>query len=300
MRERLEYYLAAIVLRSLTRLPRRVARVATQAIAVLGYWLAGRLRRVAYFNLQLALPNLPLDDRHRIVKGVFKNLGRLLAEFSQLPKLTPENISEVVIYDGFENYSEAKQRGKGVVFMTAHFGAWELSSYAHCVYGHPMMFLVRALDNPFVNELVMSYRQRAGNVGVDKRNSMREILKSLRKNEAVGILIDQNTMPEEGVFVNFFGVPACTTAGVATLALRTGAAVLPAVLIWDGRLKKHRLRFEPAVAIQDTGDFQNDVVTNTAKFNQALEEKIRIYPDQWLWVHRRWKTRPVGEPAIYP
>lgn len=280
-------------------MPRRVALVVTQIIALLGYILAGRLRQVAYFNLRYVLPGLSKKEHRKIVKGVFKNLGRLLAEFSQFPKLTPQNIPEVVIYDGFENYAQAKERGKGVLILAAHFGAWELASFAHSVYGYPLKFLVRPLDNPRVDELIMSYRQMAGNVGIDKRNSMREILRSLRNNESVGILIDQNASREEGVFADFFGMPASTTTGVAVLAMRTGAAVVPGLLIWDERLKKHRLRFESPIELEDTGDFQADMARNTAKFNRVLEEKIRAYPDQWLWVHRRWKTRPPDEPALY-
>jgi len=280
-------------------MPRPIAKGVTYGIGLAGYCVARRLRRVAYYNLHLALPDLPRAEQRRIVLGVFKNLARLLAEFSQFPKLTSENIRQVVIYDGFENFMEARSRGRGVLILTAHFGAWELASFAHSVYGYPLKFLVRALDNPRVDELIMRYRQLAGNQGVDKRNSMREILRALRNNESVGILIDQNASREEGVFANFFGVPASTTAGLATLAMRTGAAVVPGLLVWDERLRKHRLRFEPVIPLDDTGNFQVDVVTNTAKFNRILEEKIRMYPDQWLWVHRRWKTRPPGEPALY-
>lgn len=288
-----------LLLKPLSGVPRPVAKAIAQMMGWWGYMLAARLRRVAYFNLQLALPDLSKSQRQKIVRGVFKNFARLLAEFSQFPKLTAQNVAGVVILDGFENYEEAKKRGKGVLLMTAHFGAWELASFAHSVYGHPMKFLVRPLDNERVDALIMRYRQLTGNIGIDKRNSIREILRSLRNNEVIGILIDQNATREEGVFVNFFGIPASTTAGLTTLAMRTGAAVVPAFIIWDDRLMKHRLRFEPTVEMVDTGNFQADVVSNTTQFNQVLEEKIRSYPDQWLWVHRRWKTRPPGEPGIY-
>ncbi|MBZ5535809.1 MAG: lysophospholipid acyltransferase family protein [Acidobacteriia bacterium] len=299
MRERLEFLLAATLLKALTWMPRPVAKLVTQLIGFLGYCFAGRLRQIASYNLSLALPHLSGSEHRRIVKGVFRNLARLLAEFSQFPKFTLKGIDRIVVYDGFENYAEAKKRGKGILIMSAHFGAWELASFAHSVYGYPLKFLVRPLDNPRVDALIMRYRQLAGNVGIDKRNSMREVLRALRQNEAVGILIDQNASREEGVFANFFGIPASTTAGLATLAMRTGAAVVPGLLIWDEQIKKHRLRFEPPVVLVDTGNFQADVIGNTARFNRILEEKIRMHPDQWLWVHRRWKTRPEGEPALY-
>ncbi len=300
MRERFEYWVASALLRLLTWMPRGMAAVVCRAIGRGGYIAAGRLRCVAYQNLSMALPQTTMKERRRIVRRVFLNLARLLTEFSQFPKLNPQNISRTVIYDGFENYTQAKALGKGVLILTAHFGAWELSSFAHSVYGHPMRFLVRPLDNSRVDALIMAYRGLRGNRGIGKHNSLREIIRSLRDNESVGILIDQNTTREEGVFVDFFGIPACTTAGVATLALRTGAVVLPGFLIWDERLKKHRLRFEPMMEIENTGDFQHDVVRNTEKFNRCLEEKIRQHPDQWLWIHRRWKTRPEGAPPLYP
>ena len=299
MRKRFEYYVAACLLGLLTRLPRGIAKRMTQLMGLIGYVLASRLRRVAYFNLKLAIPQMPKSQQKKVVRGVFQNLSRLLVEFSQFPKLNAQNIQERVIYDGFENYAQAKHRGKGVLILTAHFGSWELSSFAHAIYGHPMKFLVRPLDNAQVDALIMRYRTLSGNIGIAKRNSTRQVIRSLRKNEVIGVLIDQNASREEGVFVDFFGVPASTTAGVATLAMRTGAAVVPGFLIWDERLRKHRLRFEPALELDVSGDFQADVVRNTAKFNRVLEQTIRMYPEQWLWVHRRWKTRPKGEPPLY-
>ncbi len=238
-------------------------------------------------------------QRFQIVRGVFSNLGRLLAEFCQLPKLTADNISQVVIYDGFENFAEAERRGRGVLFLTAHFGAWELCPSAHALYGHPLKFVVRPIDNPYIDRLINRYRMLSGNQIIEKKSSLKEILTTLKNGGAIGILIDQNTTRDAGVFVPFFGIPACTTTSLATIASRTGATILPGVLIWDKALRKHRLRFEPPVELLESGDRQRDVIENTARCNRVLEELVRRHPDQWLWVHRRWKTRPEGEEELY-
>jgi len=245
------------------------------------------------------MPALSQSERESILRACFDNLGRLLVEFSHFPELTPANISKYVIYDGYENFAEGVRRGKGVLFLTGHFGAWELSSFAHSIYGHPMKFVVREIDNPRVEKLISSYRTRGGNAPVSRRNASRDILKALRNNETVGILMDQNTVREEGVFADFFGIPAATTPAVATFALRTGAAVIPGFLIWDESLQKHRLRFDPPLELIHTGDRATDIIQNTKMFNQVLENYVRQNPDQWLWIHRRWKTRPEGSPSLY-
>jgi KDO2-lipid IV(A) lauroyltransferase len=247
----------------------------------------------------MALPELGENEKHFIIKGFFMNLGRLLGEFSQLPKLNRHNISSVVVYDGFENYASSVHRGKGTLFLTAHFGAWELCPFAHAVYGHPLKFVVRPIDNPLIDRLISDYRTFSGNEVISKKNSLRDILEALRKNQGVGILIDQNTTLDEGIFVNYFNIPACTTPSLAAIALRTDATVVPGVLIWDEKLRKHRLHFEPPVDLVRTGRTQLDIAANTLRFNQILEGLVRQHPDQWLWGHRRWKTRPPQEKDLY-
>ncbi len=270
-----------------------------QVIAWVAFHCSGRLRGVAAWNLKLAWPDLEEASRRRIVRGVFSNLGRLLAEFCQMPKLRPDTISPVVIYDGFENFAAAMQQGRGTLFLTAHFGAWELCPYAHALYGHPLKFVVRPVDNPLIDGLVNHYRTLSGNKIIEKTNALKEILTTLKHGGAVGILVDQNTTRDAGVFVPFFGIPACTTTSLITIALRTDAAVVPGVLIWDHRLRKHRLRFEPPLELTRSGNPQQDIVDNTALCSRLLEGLVRKYPDQWLWVHRRWKTRPEGEKELY-
>ena len=299
VKARIQYSSARLLLGIFGAMPRAMAYRAGDVVAALGYRLARRQRSVGLYNLRMALPELPEVERNRIVREVFRNLGRLLVEFSHFPKLTPENISRVVEYEGLEHYLEALRRGKGVLFLTAHVGAWELSSFAHSVYGYPMKFLTRPMDNSLIEELITRFRTSAGNETISRTDAARDVLKALRSNEAVGILMDQNTTRSEGVFVDFFGIAAATTPGLATFALRTGAAVVPGFLRWDPDRRHHVLHFQPPVELKETGDRAEDILENTLLFNQILEKFVRGFPDQWLWIHRRWKTRPEGEPSLY-
>jgi KDO2-lipid IV(A) lauroyltransferase len=299
IRNLLEFVPAWLLLKALMLMPRGAAISAGRLVALAAYYLHGRLRRVGYRNLALAMPELGEAERRVIVRGVFTNLGRLLGEFTQFPKIRRENISELVEYDGFENYSRASDRGRGVLMLTGHIGAWELCAFAQGVYGHPLSFLVRPLDNPLLDRMVRQYRELSGNRTIDKNRAVKSVLEILRGGRDVGLLIDANTMPDQGVFCDFFGMPACSTTGLAVFALRAEAPVVPGFLIWDERLKKHRLCFEPEIQLIRTGDFKEEVMLNTARFTKVIEEYARRYPDQWLWVHKRWHTRPPGEPDLY-
>lgn len=299
VRTYLEYGIAWLILKSVGLLPRPPALWAGRMVGEVAYRILPHLRRHAEINLRLAFPDLSETERHRIERGAFRNLGRLLGEISQFPRLNRDNISSIVTYEGLDNYLEAKARGRGVILLTGHIGAWELSVYAHSIYGYPMSFLARRVDNLMVERLAADYRARYGNRSIDKKNSVREVLKTLKSGGVVGILADLNSSREEGVFCDFFGVQACTTAGVATLALRTGAVVLPGYLVWDEKARIHRLHFERPIETINTGNQKEDVQANTASYAKALETIIRRYPDQWLWIHRRWRTRPAGEPEIY-
>jgi KDO2-lipid IV(A) lauroyltransferase len=294
-----EFILAYALLKVFGFMPRGIAGPAARVFAWLGFYLAQRQRRAGMRNLALAFPEMPAKERHEILRGCFDNLGRLLVEFSHFPQLKKRNIREYVVVDGFDNYEEAIKRGRGVIYLTGHLGAWELGSFSQSLLGYPLKFVVRPIANARVEELISNYRTLGGNAPIPRRHAARDILYALRSNEAVGILFDQNTTRAEGVFAEFFGIPAATTPAIATFALRTGAAVVPAFLIWDHGIKKHRLTFDPPVDLIETGDRAGDIVENTRKFNQILEGYVRRYPDQWLWIHRRWKTRPEGEPSLY-
>jgi len=299
MSEWLEYAAVWVILKTLGALPRSVARGVAASVARAMYALLPKLRRTAEFNLQLAFPDWNDAQREAVIRGMVRNLGWMAAEFARLPRYSKENIGEVVILEGHENFLEGQRRGKGVLYLTGHIGAWELSSFAHALYGFPLHYMARPLDNARVDDLVNRYRCFSGNRPIFKNESARALLKILREPGTVGILADQNTMPEEGVFVDFFGKTACTTTGIARVALHTDAAVVPGYAYWDAGIRKYRLRFEPAVELVRTGDTERDVFVNTQKFTKVIESIIRKHPEQWVWVHARWKTRPKGEAPLY-
>src|SRR5271166_1641124 len=299
MRYRLEYVPVVLLVRLIGALPRPLARGVGILIAGLVYHLHPRLRRVGMRNLQLAFPKESQKERRKILRAVYVSLGRLLGEVCLFPSYTPENASQVAVYQGFENFEAAEKRGKGVLFLTGHFGGWEIGSFFHSLQGHPMRIVVRPLDNPYVDALVTAYRTLHGNSLIGKQGFARGLLAAMQDNETVGILMDTNMTPPQGVFVDFFGIPACTAVGIARVALHTDAAVVPAFTIWDPVLRKYRVEFSPAVELVRTGDDEADAVANTALFNRIFENYVRKYPDQWLWVHRRWKTRPPGQALIY-
>jgi KDO2-lipid IV(A) lauroyltransferase len=299
MRRKLEYAAAWPFIKILGILPRLLARVFAIAISRLVYLFHVRLRQVGMRNLEMAFPEKSEKERKRILRAEFTSLGRQLAELCQFPRYTPENIDEVVIYEQLGNYERAYERRKGVLFLTAHFGGWELSAFAHSLHGHRVNIVMRPMDNPYLDGMLQSYRTMHGNKVVPKDDFVRGLLAAMKAGETVGILMDTNMTPPQGVFVDFFGIPACTASGLARIALRTDAAVVPGFTIWDESLRKYRLRFDPALELVRTGDLEADIVTNTQNFTKVIEGYVRQYPEQWLWVHRRWKTRPPGEKPLY-
>src|SRR5437660_2176883 len=299
MKEWLEYAAVWAILKTLGALPRGLARALASTIATGLHATLPKLKRTAEFNLRLAFTEWDVGRRSSVIRGMVRNLGWMAAEFARFPKYTRENIGDVLILDGHENFLEGQRRGNGVLYLTGHIGGWELSSFAHALYGFPLHYMARPLDNAKVDALVNNYRCMSGNQPIFKHESARALLKILKEAGTVGILADQNTMPEEGVFVDFFGKSACTTTGIARVALHTDAAVVPGYAHWDGGIGKYRLRFEPAVELVRTGDTERDVFVNTQKFAKVLEEIIRKHPEQWIWVHARWKTRPRGEAPLY-
>ncbi len=299
MRRKLEYAAAWPFIKILGAMPRPLARGFAIGLAQIIYLLHGRLRRVGMRNLELAFPEKSRAERARILRGEFTSLGRQLAELCHFPGYTLENVEQVVIYDGLENYERAFARKKGVLFLTAHFGGWELSAFTHSLHGHWMHVVMRPMDNAYLDRTIRRYRTMHGNKTVDKDDFVRGLLAAMKAGEVVGILMDTNMTPPQGIFVDFFGIPACTASGLARIALRTDAAVVPTFTIWDAALGKYRLRFDPALELIRTGDQEADIAANTQLFTKVIEDYVRKYPEQWLWVHRRWKTRPEGEPGLY-
>jgi KDO2-lipid IV(A) lauroyltransferase len=294
IRNRLEYCAALAVVKSLEWAPLPLAYALAQCyVRLLLDLTVPRLRRVGYRNLSLAMPETTPARQREIVDGVFRSLARAIVTFAKLPSIRRENAGRWIRCEGAEHFADALRQGRGVLFATAHLGNWELSAYSHALITAPMNVVVRPLDNPLIDALVERRRSLSGNKLITKNNFARSILKALAANQAVGVLIDQNTALDSGIFVNFFGLPASTNPGFARLAAHSGAAVIPGFALWSEEERRYVLRFYPAIAV--TGDAVRDTQTLQTK----LEEVIRQYPDQWLWIHRRWKTQPPGVPSPY-
>ena len=293
LRNGVEYAAALAVLKTLEWAPRALAGRLARAYTRLLDRALPRLRRVAYRNLSLALPELGAARQGEIVDGVFRSIARVLEAFAKFPRIGRENVKQWIRCEGMEYVEEALRQGRGVLFATAHLGNWELSAYAHALLAAPMDVVVRPLDNPLIDALIERRRCLSGNRTIGKKEYARAILKALAENRAVGILVDQNAAADTGVFVDFFGMKACAGVGFAKLAARSGAAVIPGWAVWEEAEQRYVLRFRPPVEM--TGDAARD----TQAVESELERAIRRYPDQWLWIHRRWKTRPAGEREIY-
>ena len=288
-----EYCVARVAVLSLEWAPIRLAYALGRSYARLLDMAIPRLRRVARRNLEAAFPELEPARREAIVDGVFRSIGRVLVSFARFPRIHRGNLDRWIRLEGGEHFQTALAASRGVLFATAHLGNWELSAFAHALMAEPMGVVVRPLDNPLLDRLVERRRGLSGNRAIGKKDFARSILKALAANRAVGILIDQNALASDGVFVPFFATPACASTGFAKLAAHSGATVIPGFALWSDSERRFVLRFYPPVAM--TGN----AVRDTAALQAKLEEVIRQYPDQWLWIHRRWKTRPEGESGFY-
>jgi KDO2-lipid IV(A) lauroyltransferase len=299
MKQRIEYWLVLAVARTLGWLPRRLARLLVRILTLTCYLALVRLRGVGERNLHMALPQLSSKARKKILRHLFRNLGWQLVEFCRMPRYTAENTRHWIRTEGLDHYLSAKSRGRGVLILTGHLGAWELSSFYHSLMGHAMGMVIRRLDNRLLDEYVNSVRCLHGNRVLHKDDFARGLLTAMRAGETVGILMDTNMTPPQGVFAHFFGITACTASGLARVALKTGAAVVPGFLLWEAAEQRYVLHFNSELVFTRSGDHEADILAATQQCNDVLEAWIRRYPDQWLWIHRRWKTRPPGEPGLY-
>jgi len=295
------YLMARFALSSVRLLPRAGAIRVLNILASLGYWLDPFHRSTCLVNLRIAFPEFSIQRHHDIARKSFQSTARNLLEVSHLCSLTHAGIGDLVTYDedfGLNNYEQAAARGKGILYLTGHFSAWELLPTAHALHGYPLSFVTRPLDNAPLEAYLHKARESAGNHVIYKKHSMRMMLETLKAGGAVGILMDQNTNPQEGIFADFFGFPALTSTSVALLALRTDATVLPGYLSprQEGR---YSIKFLSPVELIRTGDTARDIAVNTRKFNEILEDIIREQPETWLWGHRRWSYHPPGSPDLY-
>ncbi len=278
--------LAYLVVRAVLAIT-AVVPASAQFFAKLIDVLVPRYRRVARENLRLA----GYVNPEPIIDGVFRSIGRIIASFAQFPNITRNNVHKWIHYDGLENFTNAQAEGRGVLVATAHLGNWELSAFTHAIMTAPMHIVVRTLDNPRLDAFVEYRRALTGNPIITKKDAARGIFRALKAGDGVGILIDQNSSLEEGVFIDFFGRKACANAAFVKFAHKTGAPVVPGFALWSEEDRRYVLRFLPEVPM--TGDVQAD----TQRVHSAIEAVIREHPDQWLWIHRRWKTQPPGTKA---
>jgi KDO2-lipid IV(A) lauroyltransferase len=290
---RVQYGALLVLYGLLNLLPHRAALWIGASAGLLLYGLDRRHRRLVQEQLQTAFPDWPRAQVRQTARRCYANLGKSAAEFARLGRANRETILQWVTIEGMEHVERARQQGRGVLILTAHLGNWELLGVVYALTGHRLFPIARPLDNPWLNGLINRIRNRHGSEVVSKKaaSAPRDIIHALRQGHTVGILLDQNMAPRDGVFVNFFGRSACTSTGLALIARRTGASVVPAFIVREAR-GRHRIIFQPPVELAHSRNVEEDVVINTARCTAVIERMVRAYPDQWLWMHRRWKSQP--------
>ena len=280
----------SIILFCFRCVPLPIRKLFFKSLLILFYHAVAKHRLIALHNLRCAFPEKDMEELTRIAKGVYRNLAITAAEFFDLPSITKENLHEWVELEGLEHFEAGIAQGKGLLTIIAHFGNWELMPVTGPLFLKSSYIVYRPLDSPVLDNIVEHVRTINGNVMVPKGGSGKRIMTLLKENQCIGILSDQNVSAREGVFVDFFGRPACTGAGLAVLALRSGAPVLP---MFMARQKSGKYKFilKPLVEISRTGDYEKDLLENTQRFTKVVEAVVREYPDQWFWIHQRWKTK---------
>ncbi len=293
IRHLIEYGVARFVALTLNCLSLPIALKAGEGLGRLCYRLDRRHRRIVDENLTTAFAKeKEVREREKIAMGAFEHLGHMIAECSRLPHISNETLREWVEVCGLEHYHAAKAMGRGVLFVTAHLGNWECMPAVLAATGHPVHLIARPLNNPLLDAWVNAWRARGGGVVISKHAPPAKLVKLLKQGETVGLLLDQNTALREAVFVDYFGRPAATHKGLAVLALRTEAPVLP---IFIYRIRgRHRLEIEAPLKITRSDNLHHDIMHLTACVTQIIERYVRRYPGQWLWGHKRWKTRPTS------
>lgn len=289
----LEAGAVSAVARLLGLLPRRGALALGRGLGRLWGDLDRRHVRVAVDNLRHAFPHWDDARRLRTARGVYAHFGQILFDILWLSERPPETVLSVVDVEGREHVQRAAAAGRGTVLVTAHLGNWEAHGVAHGLLFGPLGLVARPLDNPQLDARLCSFRSRSGNSVIYKQRALAQVLRILRQGGGVAILIDQNVQEGDGVFVDFFGRPAATTTVAAALAVKTGCSLVPirVSLATDGR---YRATYEPAVEWATSGDRQRDIAQLTQVLTHRIEAWVREDPEQWLWIHRRWKTQPGG------
>ena len=292
IKQRLGFLLTAGGFTLLGLLPRGAAVMLCRTAARLWFALDRRHRRIAINNLTYVFGYEKSPDEIRgMARHVFVNIVWILYEIGWAYRTPSRKIERCIRFSGLPHLRQALEKGRGVLVLTGHLGNWELLVNAAAMLGYPANIVYRPLDSKGMDLFFRKLRGRYNARLLPKDRAIRPILKALRQGELVEFMFDQHPRRKQGVFVDFFGKPACTHAALALMALRTGAPVLPMFLVREGR--RYRVVIGPELPLIDTGDRERDVAANTRRYNQALESIIRRYPEQWFWVHRRWKKQPM-------
>ena len=291
---RLEHLGFSLVFRLFAALPLAAALRLGGRIGDLLYFFDRPHRHLALQHLRIAFPQASTAELVRILRASCRNLGRMAAEFCHLRDFESAALSDVVTITPKAEWDRAIERSKqsGVIVLTAHLGNWELLAHAHGALGHPVTLIHRPMRNQLVDDAITAVRAHAGTRTIPKKSAAREAIRSLRRGGIVAIPSDQNQTTRYGVFVDVFGKQACTTPGVARLAGLTRSPVYPVFIVRDGESGRHRIEIQPEVEMVSTGDREADIVTNTQRCSRIVEDMIRRYPEQWIWFHKRWKTKP--------
>jgi KDO2-lipid IV(A) lauroyltransferase len=267
-----------------------------RAVARAYFRLGSNRREIARRNLRAAMPGLPEKEVEEIARLCAENFGTVFFDFLAAARLTRKELLERVVPEGLEHYLRAVERGRGVFLLSAHLGNWEIGALAAGLLSRPIASVVRPLDNPYLERDLARQRGIFGNRVIAKKRAAREILREMRDGNTVAILIDQNVLAREAVFVPFFGRLAATSPALALLQKKTGAAVVPVFCRPRGK-GRYRLRFEPAVLADELAGPETAVEALTARYTRIVEDAVRAEPSLWLWMHNRWRTRPPGEGA---
>ncbi len=283
-----EYIPFYLLVRVLQSLPFDRAVGAGKKIGHLLYLLMGSRTKMAAENISRSL-NIEAAPAQEIAKNAFCNIGATFTEFINLPSRDDDFFDNNIELVDEENFLKAKEQGKGVLLLTAHLGNWEILGALHQRRFGQIHVVYRKTKNPYVDSFIDNSRKACGFKTIPHRNAVRKIMSALKKGDTVGLLLDQHAMQQDAIVVDFFGRPAATNYGLALIALKTGAPVIPIFLVRteEGRYRCH---FDKPVELTTTGDMDENIRSATIKFNTVIEKYIRKYPDQWFWIHKRWKV----------
>jgi Kdo2-lipid IVA lauroyltransferase/acyltransferase len=298
-RANLEYLPVAALMRMFAAMPLERALKVGASLGSVAMRLDAGNRPIGVKNLEIAFPELDRGARLNILAGMYRNWGRVLAEWPHSRGLSRDNIENFVTYDGMENLRAALPLAekRGGIILTAHYGNFELLPLAHSIYGYPLAMIHRPNRNPAIDRAIRGVRTSFGAEIIERKQAGLAMVKYLRRKFQVAVALDLDV--RDGVFVDFFGKKACTSDGVARIAMAARAPIVPAFMVREGESPRHRITVLPMLDLMASGDREECAHENTQRMTTAIETMIRRHPDHWNWIHRRWKTRPEGESRIY-